>query len=423
MIKVIKNSKFLILFCLLMIPSITFSQGSRYTGTYKKSGPIEYVNKRDIIIEGLIFEDLKVGAIKLWNCNNIIIRNCKFKNILTKEAIMADKGTYITVTDCTFENVWTGFNAAHLTGNVKFEYNDIKNVIGRLYGGEADLQAVQFNSCSGPGNSISYNAIENIEGESSPDDNINLFNSHGTPESPIRVSNNWIRGGGPSPSGGGILLGDWGGSYQIAENNIVVNPGQYGMGIAGGNNMTLRNNKIYSKRRSFTNVGLSICNWTADKTTGPSYNITVQNNQINWTHRDGNLNESWIYDNMNHYIGKGTNKYNKELNESILPKVIINRAGNTEESGDQNGNQPTPPESPIAQVYMNSFNSIAVKYLVTPIPVAFAEGYTASGELLITLPLPRFNQSFPVDVSKGEYYVKITYPDLGKTETTKIIIN
>ncbi len=398
-----------------------YGQGSRYTGTYKKSAPIEYVNKKNIIIEGLEFTSLKGLAISLWSCNNIIIKNCKFTEIDIKTAIYADKGSNILVSDCTFESVNQAFIASNCTGNVRFEHNDIKNVLGNLRGGPATSQAVQFRQCSGVGNSITFNAIENIEGKSAPDDNINVFHSHGTPESPIRVANNWIRGGGPSPSGGGILLGDFGGSYQIAENNIVVNPGQYGMGVAGGNNMILRNNKIYSRKRTFTNVGLSICNWTPNQTTGNSYNITVENNEINWTHRDGYLNKWFIYENMSHLKGKDTNKENPNLNETILPEVIINRANNSnnENIGE---NPPTLPGSPITEVYIDSFKRIAIKYLVSPIPIAHAEGYTSNGQFLIAMKLPRYNQAFPISVPKGKYYVKITYPELGKTETTEVTI-
>ena len=421
MIKVIKNSKFLILFCLLVIPSITFSQGSRYTGTYKKSTSKQYVRQKSLTIEGLEFSDSNNSTLSFYDCENVIIKNCRFKDVNVKTAIYAEGGTNILVTDCTFENVHGAFMATVCKGNIRFEHNDVKNILGTLRGGAFYSNAVHYNTCNGPGNSISYNCIENIPGESAPEDNIALYRSNGTPESPIMIKANWIRGGGRvTSSGGGINLGDWGGSYQIAEDNILVNPGQVGMGMAGGHDLTIRNNKIYSAKQPNSNVGLAIVNWTS-KDTGESYNIVVENNDINWTNKEGNQNLWWIYDNMNHLKGKESNKYNKNLNESILPKVIINRTKNTEPNPDNN--QPIPSESPLAQVYMNSFNSIAVKYLVTPIPVAFAEGYTATGKLLITFPLPRFNQSFPVEVSKGEYYVKITYPDLGKTEITKITIN
>ena len=422
MIKLIKNSQYLILLCLLMVSSLTYAQGSRYTGTYKNSAPIQYKNKSNIIIEGLEISNIDRLGIALFNCDNVIIRNCKFKNIGTSVAIYAEKSSNITIQDCSFENVHRGVMASMGTGNIKIEHNDFKNILGENQGGSIVSFAAQFNKCSGAGNSISYNSIENIQGESSPADIINVFASNGTSASPIIVNNNWLRGGGPYKSGGGILLGDFGGSYQTAENNIVVNPGQYGMAIGGGNNMTIRNNKIYGKKQPFTNVGLYAVNWTAK--ISPSHSMTVENNEINYLNADGKLNITWFDSSAGTIKGIETNKYNSNLDESILPKVIIGSAKNSSED--------TPPVTPpvtdepslITEVYIDSFKRIAIKYLVSsiPIPIAHAEGYTSTGKLLIAMTLPRYNQAFPISVPKGDYYIKITYPELGKTETTKVTI-
>lgn len=424
MIKVINNSKNLILICLLMLSSLAFSQGSRYTGSYKKSAPLVYKNQKNIVIEGLEFSSANGRTITLWNCENVIIRNCKFTDVDMKVAIYAERGSNILVTDNTFENVHGAFIATGCDGNIRFEHNDVKNVLGTLRGGVVFSNAAHLNNCTGPGNSISYNAIENIPGKGSPEDNIALYRSHGTPESPIMIKGNWIRGGGRTGSGGGINLGDWGGSYQIAEDNILVNPGQVGMGMAGGHNLKIRNNKIFSAKQPNSNVGLALVNWTSDKT-GASHNITVENNEVNWTNKEGKQNLWWIYPNVEPIKGKDTNKYNKDLNESILPKVIIGRAKNT----DDNTPPVTPPdnntpETPITHVYIDSYNRIAIKYLVPSIPaVAHAEGYSSNGKLLIAMKLPRYNQAFPISVPKGDYYVKITYPELEKTEITKVTID
>lgn len=426
--KVIKSYSYLVLLYLLLTPSLIFSQGSRYTGSYKKSSPIEYVNKSDIVIEGMEFSPSNQYAIVLWNCKNIVIKNCKFTSAPNIRAVYIEKGENVTIIDCTFEDVYEGVLVERSNNNIKVEYNDFKNIRGQLDGGTYFANAVHFDRVSGSGNSISYNAIENIKGESSPEDNIALFQSNGTPESPIMVKGNWIRGGGPNHSGGGINLGDWGGSYQIAEDNILVNPGQVGMGIAGGHDLTIRNNKIYAKQQSFTNVGIAIINWTGDKT-GESYNIVVENNEVNWTNKDGKQNPWWVYDNMKHLKGLETNRYNPNLNESILPEVIINRARNTDggnppsDNDNDNDNKPTPPASEITQVYLDRFKRISIKYLVSPIPVARAESYTSTGQLIEAITLPRYNVTFPTPVPRGEYYIKITYLDLGKTETTKITVN
>ena len=180
--------------------------------------------------------------------------------------------------------------------------NDATNIVGPLKGGEKIGNMARFDKVFGTGNSISYNVCENFPGESSPEDIINVNQSIGTSASPIMVKGNWLRGGGPSTSGGGILLGDVGGAYQVAENNIVVDPGQYGIAIAGGNNIALRNNKIFSSKKSYNNVGLYAANWY--ESLGKSSNITVANNTVNYTNKDGKLNNFWYAGNVEPISGR-----------------------------------------------------------------------------------------------------------------------
>lgn len=429
MIKVIKNSKYLILFCLLTISSQTFSQGSKYTGTYKKSAPITYNSKTDIIIEGLEFSDLQSTiALRLEHCSNVIIRNCKFKNNFSTPSIYAYKGTNILITDCTFENVHQGFVAGECYDNIKFENNNITNLVGNLYGGSQFSNAATVVKSKGAGYSLSYNVVENIAGKSSPEDVFNIYQSSGTAASPIMLKGNWIRGGGPSPSGGGIILGDWGGSYQIAEGNILVNPGMYGIGIVGGKNNTLRNNKVYSKQLPHSGVGVQAADYTPSEG-GPASNIVIENNEVNFTNSKGVQETIWFDASMRKVVLNWATStiYNPELNEDILPKVIINIGGNTNvgqpDENQPDENQPTTPESLITKVYLDRFNRIAIKYLVSPIPIATAESYTSTGQLIGSMTLPRFNKTFPGVAPKGEYYVKIIYSELGKTEITKLTVN
>lgn len=414
--KVIKN-RYLLLFCLSLISFFTFGQGSKYTGPYKKSSPVTYYNKKNVVIEGLDFSDLSTTAITLNNCSNVTIRNCKFKNNLVKPSIYAYRSSDVTVTNNTFENVHQGFVVGESYDNIKFEYNDVKNIVGTLYGGSPFSQAVQVLKSNGAGYSISYNAIENISGKSAPEDIINIYQSNGTVSSPITIKGNWIRGGGPSASGGGIMMGDWGGSNQIAEDNILVNPGMYGIGIAGGKNNKIRNNKVYSKQFSYSNVAIQAADYTPSQG-GPASNILIENNEVNFLNSRGMQQAIWLDASMQRVANASrATTYNSKLNEDVLPKVIIGRIEKPEEETPNQDNN-----SKIAQVYIDRFNRITIKYLVTPIPRGYAENYAANGQLLETIPLPRYNQSFPVAAPKGDYYIKITYSDLGKTETTKITV-
>lgn len=308
---------------LFIVAQAAIGQGARYKGEYKKSEPIRYVGKSNIVIDGLEISGNGADCIELYSCENVIIKNSKFGPTYTKRGIYLDNCKNITIIDCTFEDVVFGL-LAHNSQGIKFEYNDVLNITGGTYDSDLWGCMAQFDKCFGEGNSISYNVNENIPGKSSPEDIINLFKSHGTKSSPIMVKGNWLRGGGPSKSGGGIMLADYGGSYQIAEDNILVDPGQYGVAIAGGNNIAMKRNKVYARQQSFTNVGIYGTNWTENL--GKSFNITIEDNKVNYTSSTGSKGGFWFTDKVEPIIGKSSNSVDLSLSASILPDKIIGRA-------------------------------------------------------------------------------------------------
>ena len=145
-------------------------------------------------------------------------------------------------------------------------------------------QFVQFDKVSGSGNQINCNIAVNVPDQSHPEDAISIFSSQGEPGDPIQIIANRIYGGGPSRSGGGIVLGDSGGRYQAARDNVLINPGQHGIGVAGGQDITVSNNRIYSSQQVFTNVGVYVWNQRPSALCG---RIIVERNQVNWTASNG----------------------------------------------------------------------------------------------------------------------------------------
>lgn len=428
--------------------------GARYKGAYTKSSPIKYVGKKDFVIDGLeISSSGNEISIALYDCENVIIKNCKFGPSPLARAIHLEKCKNVTIIDCTFENVQTGLRAS-LSQGIKFEHNDVTNLVGPLKGANELGIMAQFVEVSGAGNSISYNACENFLGDSSTEDIINLWMSNGTQQSPIVVRGNWLRGGGDSDSGGGILIGDGGGSYQIAEDNILVDPGQYGIGIAGGHNMTLRNNKVFAKKQYFTNVGMSICNWY-EKETGQSHTITVENNILNYTNKGGFVHNWWYHSSMPTVKGKDTNKHDPNMTASILPGQIIGKArsgavpsdpvtetpgggsiplpgdggqpgnGDTEpepvEQPDNGGNKPEEgdkdPEIPGVQlpdvdnhpsitIYLDRYNRVCVN-IRGRLDSANVIAANGKGEIIYNAPLNRFHTVLPDRPSPDNYIVYI----------------
>lgn len=239
----------------------------------------------DVVIENLRFEDIKGIAIYIKQSKNVTIRNCFF-NKATEEAINIERSSNIHIENCLFNHADAGVYAME-SQVIKVINNQFVNV--RQRPGEGRGQFVQFNGVTGEGNVIENNQGENFEGESNPEDLISLFKSYGTAASPILIRNNTFRGGGPSLSGGGIMTGDYGGGYIVVENNTLIDPGQYGIASAGGNDISILNNKIYGKQQFFTNNPLYV--W--GQLGVACYNINVKGNRANWTDKNGYYNRGW----------------------------------------------------------------------------------------------------------------------------------
>ena len=401
-------------------PDVIWTRSKIYRDI-QKSAPIQHNGVSNIVIEGVEISNENSYAIVLYNSQNVTIRNSKFGPTPLKTAIYLYNCKNITIIDNTFNDVQSALVASTSQG-IKFEYNDVTNVVGKLRGAKEVGVLAQFIQVTGAGNSVSYNVNENFPGQSDPEDLININQSSGTAQSPIVVKGNWIRGGGPSVSGGGINLGDLNGAYQVAEDNILVNPGQYGIAISGGHDMALKNNTVYAKRDNFTNVGLIAVNWYE----GQAYNITVSGNKINYTNKDGAQNSWWIYQNVEPVAGKSTNEYRPDITESILPKQIIGRARNgvvtpppttqpepdpTPEPEPTPGQDPTPNPGvddgskivnhPSIRVYKDRFNRVCILNIGSIYPGATVTATVKSHNLAHTQRLTGYHTAINYTVPSG----------------------
>jgi len=291
------------------------STASAAVRTYEALGVVSLSGASNRTINAKSIGGFSAALLTLSNCHDITISNCKFYN-------SANAGIYlyncynITITGNYFTNVSTGVNAVQCpAGGIVVSSNQFLNMQGPFPGG----QFVQFNNVNGPNNKINSNIGENILGHSNPEDAISLYESNGTAASPITINGNAIRGGGPSASGGGIMLGDSGGSYLVADGNILVNPGQYGMAISGGSHNSITNNLIYGVSQSFTNIGLYV------ETIGssPITNSTVSGNRVNFYNSTGAHNGAWMASGIATPSGWSSNNWSADIDSSILPATLI----------------------------------------------------------------------------------------------------
>ena len=251
-----------------------------------------------------------LGGIQVQDSSNITIDNVYIHDSgQSGSGVDVIFSSNVNITGSRFERVRTGIYALGSTG-IKVERNTFLNIAGPLPRG----QYVQFNHVYGRGNRISCNVGESVLGRSEVAEAINIFDSFGEPDDPILISSNKIQGGGPSRFGGGILLGDNGGAWQVARDNIIVNPGQQGIGVAGGNNISVLGNSIYARQQPFTNVGLYVWN----QHTSPCSSITVQGNSVNWTASNGETNPSWDAENCGTIAGWSSNNFDAAIDARLL---------------------------------------------------------------------------------------------------------
>lgn len=270
--------------------------------------------KTNIVIENVRFENTASVSLYISSSSGITVKNCFF-NKSASESIVVENSKNITIQNCLFNGATCGVYAT-TSQAVKVTNNQFVNMRMRADNSSRG-QFVQFNTVTGAGNEISENEGENFAGESNPEDMISLYKSSGTASSPILVKNNKGRGGGPSLSGGGIVAGDYGGDYIRIENNHLVNPGNYGIAVAGGNYNVLNNNRVYSDFHSYNNAGVII--WAQGGVS--CSNITYTNNHVNWPYKLGGLNNAFIEGNCGALIQSG-NVFNESLS-AMMPDFPV----------------------------------------------------------------------------------------------------
>ncbi|MDX2046199.1 MAG: PQQ-dependent sugar dehydrogenase [Chitinophagaceae bacterium] len=274
---------------ILLLGTLIVFGGSVYS-QYKDTAYFTLSGQNNRVFKKLRFTKTTTSGestiIGLINCSNITFDSCEFNGAALIVGLKPQNCSNITVKNCVFNNTASGVYAIDCGNGISVTNSRFINMTGPLARG----QAVQFNRVNGTGLRINCNYIVNELGKSYPEDLINLCSSSGTAADPIQVKDNYMRGGGPSLTGGGIMSGDCGGGgYQIIENNVVIDPGQYGVAIAGGKNIQLRNNKVYGKQQPFTNVGL----YVADYSGGDCDNHIVTGNQVYWFNSSGGANPFW----------------------------------------------------------------------------------------------------------------------------------
>jgi hypothetical protein len=191
-----------------------------------------------------------------------------------------------------FENNAAGviMQAASLNDNMIFRGNYCKNPQKNTAGSTSNFIGIYY-STRMTGIKIYDNVMNGAVADCWVEDWIRLFQSGGSEGDHILIYGNKVKGSGASNSGGGFLLGDKSEThpptnYITASNNRLVDPGQYGLAIAGGHDNIIINNDIFSSydyalEASGANPGTGIYVWRQQGSEpGDMYNCTVSGNDV-----------------------------------------------------------------------------------------------------------------------------------------------
>jgi hypothetical protein len=143
------------------------------------------------------------------------------------------------------------------------------------------------------------------------EDWINIYQSNGVAGDPIQVNFNRARGHSESKTGSFIMLGDSGGSHQLAEGNVGVNPGQVGIGVAGGSHISVENNKMFSEAWEGSNVAYYSALYSEEC---GNHQFAGSGNVANWRNSNGQLNRSWTDEKCGVTIGQIRSRVKEDRN-------------------------------------------------------------------------------------------------------------
>lgn len=203
------------------------------------------------------------GIYSTTNPTNVDIYRVRLMNIAPDSsgqdfgAIQLDHASAVRVSGSYFENVSSAVRLRFSDGPLEVVDNEGLNT-GRNF--------FQCDDCNGAGIRINRNSMVHtaLYGADPLEDWINLHKSNGDPSDWIQVNHNRARGHSSSLSGSFIMLGDGGGGNQEAVGNIGINPGQVGIGIAGGHNIKVEANIMYSSAWEGSNVAYYSANYSLE---------------------------------------------------------------------------------------------------------------------------------------------------------------
>ncbi|MBF9236267.1 hypothetical protein I2I05_02555 [Hymenobacter sp. BT683] len=215
----------------LIVPSvvyqgpITITQGGAYTGNYRSTSSATPAVTIATSAPVTLLNCVLVGPGDLIQANgapaDLTILHCRAYGTVPTRSNRG-RGRFVAATNArniraehNYLEHTTGFTIYRFSGDgsanqtVRILRNRVRNVDGRTRNGGTQIaNFVGLNTVRNlPGIEIAWNQVINEPNLSSVEDNINLYNSGGTAQSPARVHDNYVQGAYPFPATAATFTG------------------------------------------------------------------------------------------------------------------------------------------------------------------------------------------------------------------------
>ncbi|MFN0302065.1 MAG: hypothetical protein ACKVQU_17125 [Burkholderiales bacterium] len=298
--------------------------------TFTPSGPITLTSGQ--VVTGLHITNPGGPCINGSGVTNVRITNNKIGPCGSTDTGVGvnlyQAGANIRVDHNSFDDIASALYVIQGGNDIVFEQNYVTRIRGPLPRG----QMVQFNNVRGSGHKVMCNVSDQTTPGYlvGPEDHVSMYASSGTVASPIDIAYNKIRGGGPSQSGGGMLAGDTGSDNVTIRDNILIHPGQYGIAIAGGSNIRLLRNRVYSRTVfPWSNIGAYVWSQYGASCSGNE----VRGNQAFYLSRNGVANPFWNAGNCGAVAGESENTWDQGTTTTLTEAMWNEQIPACAESG------------------------------------------------------------------------------------------
>lgn len=257
-------------------PDPTHAEFIKRVGPLTNSAPISRSGGSNIVLKNLNIETTGQYGIDIRGANGVTIINCRIRGARYR-SVNLEQCSNVIFKNNLMDSVAWGAYFNQISGTMIADSNWLRKIWGMSSPNSPQISGVgmMINNSTVPGASMSYNYLVNPPG-SSLQDNLSVHVSKGSATNKIKIRNNYIKGGGPSTSSGGILASDNGGGFVTVEGNVLINCGNYALASMGTDNDIL-NNKVYVKRDLWTNAGVIV--WQPS-TSVPCARNRVEGNKV-----------------------------------------------------------------------------------------------------------------------------------------------